>query len=169
MVESRNPELLLSTERSTLAISRSADQVAESSWKKASFKIALHLVTGAGSGIGRATAELLCADRAPGSRAPTSILEGLDRNRIPHPERPAETATADRVQCGRFKGRRCHDPDLCQLNSGKLNILANVAGVLAIEHTHLTDDAVWDRVLGINLNGTFYTSRAAIPHSVEVG
>ena len=128
------------------------------------FQDRVALVTGAGSGIGRATAELLsrqgasiaCADINP---------EGLD-----------ETVSNIQNAGGSAISIECNVADseavdamiqTCIDEFGKLNILANVAGVLAIEHTHLTDNAVWDRVLGINLNGTFYSSRAAIPHLLK--
>ena len=121
-------------------------------------------VTGAGSGIGRATAELLsrqgasiaCADINP---------EGLDQT-VSNIQNAGGSAIS--IECNVADSEAVDAMiQTCIDEFGKLNILANVAGVLAIEHTHLTDNAVWDRVLGINLNGTFYSSRAAIPHLLK--
>ncbi|MAI24804.1 MAG: SDR family NAD(P)-dependent oxidoreductase [Myxococcota bacterium] len=128
------------------------------------FQDRVALVTGAGSGIGRATAELLsrqgasiaCADINP---------EGLDQT-VSNIQNAGGSAIS--IECNVADSEAVDAMiQTCIDEFGKLNILANVAGVLAIEHTHLTDNAVWDRVLGINLNGTFYSSRAAIPHLLK--
>jgi NAD(P)-dependent dehydrogenase (short-subunit alcohol dehydrogenase family) len=47
---------------------------------------------------------------------------------------------------------------------GKLDVLCNNAGVMDLNAgVAELDDAMWDRVLGINLNGPMYLSRLAIP------
>lgn len=50
---------------------------------------------------------------------------------------------------------------------GGLHVLANVAGVLRSTHSHETPDADWALMIGVNLSGPFYLSRAAIPHLLE--
>jgi NAD(P)-dependent dehydrogenase (short-subunit alcohol dehydrogenase family) len=50
---------------------------------------------------------------------------------------------------------------------GKLNVLCNVAGILRSDHTHELKLEDWQRVLAINLTGTFLMCRAAIPHLLQ--
>jgi NAD(P)-dependent dehydrogenase (short-subunit alcohol dehydrogenase family) len=47
---------------------------------------------------------------------------------------------------------------------GGLDVLCNVAGVLFVEHSHACTLSDWERVLRINLTGTFLMCQAAIPH-----
>ena len=46
-------------------------------------------------------------------------------------------------------------------------MLCNSAGVLQFGHTHEFTLEDWNRILGINLTGTFLTCRAALPHLLE--
>ena len=52
---------------------------------------------------------------------------------------------------------------------GALHVLANVAGILRTARTHEHDFATWDRVLAVNLTGTFPCCRAAIPAMLDAG
>lgn len=47
---------------------------------------------------------------------------------------------------------------------GKLDVLCNVAGIGKFAHTHEWDPAHFDRILAVNLHGTYYCSSAALPH-----
>ena len=47
---------------------------------------------------------------------------------------------------------------------GALDVLVNAAGILRTVHTHEETLEDWNRVLAINLTGTFLMCRAAIPH-----
>ena len=52
---------------------------------------------------------------------------------------------------------------------GKLDVVANVAGVLSFSHTHEQSLDEWNRLLAINLTGTFLVCREAIPHLLVTG
>jgi meso-butanediol dehydrogenase/(S,S)-butanediol dehydrogenase/diacetyl reductase len=43
-------------------------------------------------------------------------------------------------------------------------VLCNVAGILRFDHTHELTLENWNKVLAVNLTGTFLMCRAAIPH-----
>jgi len=47
---------------------------------------------------------------------------------------------------------------------GRLDVLINNAAILECYAVHDTPEAVWDRVMDVNLKGAFLMSRAAIPH-----
>ena len=49
------------------------------------------------------------------------------------------------------------------------DILVNNAGVAESATLVKTDDELWQRHLAINLNGTFYCTRAAVPQMIERG
>ena len=124
------------------------------------------LVTGAASGIGRATAEALaragarvaCADISEGNLAET--VRGIEKN-------GGEALAIALDVADSAAGKRC--VERCADELGGLHVLANVAGVLKLEHADKLSDDDWNRVLNINLSGTFFMSRAAIPHLLVDG
>jgi len=122
------------------------------------------LVTGAASGIGRASAKLLaregarvaCADISKEKLA-TTVSE------ISENGGQAFAIELDVADSASARGA----VDQCVDTFGELNILANVAGILRLEQTHRLSDEDWTRVMAVNLNGTFFMSRAAIPHLLK--
>jgi NAD(P)-dependent dehydrogenase (short-subunit alcohol dehydrogenase family) len=121
------------------------------------------LVTGAASGIGRAVAERLARE---GARvfAVDVQTDGLAELEAWARESGAEVAT-----------RRCDvsreaDVDAsvaeCVARFGRLDVLVNVAAVLRADRLHELRTADWEHVLAVNLTGTFFACRAALPHLV---
>jgi NAD(P)-dependent dehydrogenase (short-subunit alcohol dehydrogenase family) len=50
---------------------------------------------------------------------------------------------------------------------GKPNVLCNIAGIGGFVHTEELSVEQWERVLGVNLNGTFYMTHASLPYLLE--
>jgi len=53
--------------------------------------------------------------------------------------------------------------------SGRIDILVNNAGQAESASVGKTDDALWARMLAVNLSGSFYCSRAVLPGMLEAG
>jgi NAD(P)-dependent dehydrogenase (short-subunit alcohol dehydrogenase family) len=118
-------------------------------------------ITGAGSGIGRAAT--LLAAREGASVACVDIEEkGL-----------GETVALVEEAGGRIDASVCNITDgeavrsamtRCVDTFGGLQALFNVAGTGAMAHTAELSETEWNRILGVNLTGTFLVSQAALPH-----
>ncbi len=52
---------------------------------------------------------------------------------------------------------------------GRLDLLVNAAGVWVEGESSKMSEAQWDRTIGINLKGTFFTCRYAIPELEKTG
>ncbi len=124
------------------------------------------LVTGAASGIGRATAEALAREGARVACADISedkLAETVDAIEKSGGEALAIGLDVADSAAGARAVERCAE------ELGGLHVLANVAGVLKLDHADRLSDEDWNRVLGINLSGTFFMSRAAIPPLLTSG
>ena len=125
------------------------------------FKDKVVFVTGAGSGIGRAT--------ALGFGGEGAIVAVCDVNLKNAQE------TADEINAG-GKGRaKAYYLDISDsacvkkvmgeviATYGKLDVLVNVAGIIFLGKIEDVTDEAWDRVLNVNLKGTFLCCREATP------
>jgi NAD(P)-dependent dehydrogenase (short-subunit alcohol dehydrogenase family) len=114
------------------------------------------IVTGAASGIGRATASRIA--REGGRVVAVDISsERLDEFAASLPEADIVTVAGDITK------QESVDAIVAAAGSS-IDGLANVAGINDdFSPLHETEDAMWDRVLGVNLTGVFKLSRAVVP------
>ncbi len=121
------------------------------------------LVTGGGRGIGRAIAERLARR---GMTVAVGYSKGFDAAEefvTGH-----EGASAHQGDIG-VKEDCARVIDEVQQQHGRLDVLVNNAGITADQMVHKIDDEDWDRVIQVNLSGTFYLSRLAFLHMRERG
>jgi len=125
----------------------------------ARFQHKVVLVTGAGSGIGRATLLAFAREGA--------AVAAADRS-LPKAEAVVAEATAGAARALAV-GCDVRRPDDCaravretESALGPLDVLVNNAGVGASGTVLSTDEATWDRLMAVNVKGTFLMSRAAL-------
>jgi NAD(P)-dependent dehydrogenase (short-subunit alcohol dehydrogenase family) len=119
------------------------------------------VVTGAASGIGRATAHRLSADGA----AVAVLDRDADGARAVAAEIGGHAHEVD-VRDAEAVGRAITDAAAAL---GGLTILVNNAGAGDLRPLHTVDDRVWRRLIDVNLSGTFHAMRSAIPTMLEGG
>src|SRR5262245_44147938 len=122
------------------------------------------LITGGGTGVGRATALQL-------AKLGCSVVVNYSRSRD-----EAEQTVAEIVPLGvralALQADVANDAEVRAMVAravqelGRLDILVDNAGTTRfIGHADLekVTDEDWDRILGVNLKGAFYCTRAAVP------
>ena len=122
------------------------------------------VITGAGSGIGRASALLFAREggcvvvadvdkagadetvrqiKSEGGAASSSIVDVTDAAAA---KRLAENAAA---------------------TYGRIDVLFNNAGISGVGSLHETSEELWDRVMAVNVRGVFLVSKFVVPHMLE--
>jgi NAD(P)-dependent dehydrogenase (short-subunit alcohol dehydrogenase family) len=126
------------------------------------------VVTGGGSGIGQATVVRLAAEGANVVAVDVDV-DGLATTVELASE--ADETGAVSTSIGDVTERDFAPAlfDEIVARHGRLDVLANVAGILRTGITHEASLDDWDRVLAVNLTGTFVCCRAAIPALLDCG
>ncbi len=124
------------------------------------------IVTGAGQGMGAATAAILAHEGA------AVIVSDIDESKA---ARVAENVnnsggTAMSTRTDVTKEDEVASMVGCAIdNYGSVSILVNNAGILYPTRIDDVTKAEWDQVLDVNLNGTFLCSKAVLPTMKEKG
>lgn len=117
------------------------------------------IVTGAGSGMGKATAERFVAEGAK------VVLAGRNREKVAE---VAKLLPADQVLVEQCDVSQEAEVDRLIERTvehfGGLDVLVNNAGVHAQGDITQLSTADWRKVMGTDLDGVFFTCRAAMPH-----
>jgi NAD(P)-dependent dehydrogenase (short-subunit alcohol dehydrogenase family) len=124
------------------------------------------LITGAGSGIGRASALTFAAE---GSRV---AVADIDRS-------AARETTRLINEAGGVAADFCvdvTDPDDGERLAaavveqfGAIDVLFNNAGIAGVGVLHETSVELWDRVMAVNVRGVFLIARAVLPWMIAAG
>src|SRR3978361_2198949 len=124
------------------------------------------VVTGAGSGLGHATARQLANEGAHIACFDIAI-DAAEKTAAEIGEQGG-TARAYRVDVS--------DPDSVKAATesaaadlGRPQVVVNSAGIGKFSHTHEVPFADWQRIIGVNLTGTFLVCQAALPHLMDGG
>lgn len=125
------------------------------------------LVTGGGSGIGRAIALALAERGAPIGVVDLQTPGGEETVRLI--ENRGGRAAFVQADAGHWEDADRAVGEVTRL-VGPLGILVNGAGILdAYAPAHATEPAHWERVIGINLSGTFFFCRRALDEMLPAG
>ena len=114
------------------------------------FENKVALVTGAASGIGAASAARLKEEGA--TPVGLDVAGDVDHQVDVRDEAAVEAAVRSIVE-----------------TYGRLDIVVNAAGVAGGGPAHLVPQEEWDRVIAVNLTGTFLVSKHALAHMMERG
>jgi len=115
------------------------------------------IVTGAASGIGRASAELFAAEGA----------------RVLAVDRPGANLAFDHEAITTFEADIAEDAAPVRIVKaaldafGRLDILYNNAGISASVLAHEMTDEAWDRIQAVDIRAVFRLTREAIPHLIK--
>jgi NAD(P)-dependent dehydrogenase (short-subunit alcohol dehydrogenase family) len=104
------------------------------------------IVTGAASGIGRASAELFAAE---GATVVAADLEGT----------PYRVDVADEEETQALAARVVEE-------HGRIDVLFNNAGIAGVGDVEETTLELWENVMRVNARGVFLMSRAVVPTMV---
>jgi NAD(P)-dependent dehydrogenase (short-subunit alcohol dehydrogenase family) len=122
------------------------------------------LISGAGSGIGRATVHRVLAE---GGR-----VVAVDVNEAGLKETAEQAAATSAEAAGRLTTAVLDISDEASVKAGVaaavetlggLDVLVNAAGILRSSHTHETTLDFFNKVITVNLTGTFLMIRESIP------
>lgn len=124
------------------------------------------LITGAGSGIGRASAVLFAAEGASvavadidraGAGATTALIVGDGGSARMYPVDVTDRGSTEALAAA------------VAADFGRIDVLFNNAGIAGVGLLHETSVELWDRVMAVNVRGVFLVARAVLPYMIAAG
>ena len=125
------------------------------------------IITGAGSGLGRAVAQRLSAGG--------SAIAVIDRDVAGADETVRLLKDAGANAAGAYEadvsGWTSVDDAVRQIvaDMGPPTALVNAAAIQRFAHSHELDPNDWSRIVAVNLTGTYFMCRAVLPHLMAAG
>jgi NAD(P)-dependent dehydrogenase (short-subunit alcohol dehydrogenase family) len=124
------------------------------------------IVTGAGSGLGHATAVRLGSEG--GAVACLDIATDAAEKTVAEIKREGGSARAYRVDVADVASVR-QAVAAAAKDLGRPSVLVNCAGIGKFANSHEMPFEDWSRILGVNLNGTFLMCQAVLPYLLDGG
>lgn len=121
-------------------------------------------ITGAGRGVGRAIAELFAREGAVIAAAArsigeiTSLCDDIKSSGGKAVAIPMDLKSEDSIKQGIAKAKS---------ELGRIDILINNAGIIALHKIAETPTEIWDDVMSTNVRGVFLTCREVLPEMIE--
>jgi meso-butanediol dehydrogenase / (S,S)-butanediol dehydrogenase / diacetyl reductase len=132
----------------------------------ARFTDRVSIVTGAGSGLGRATAQRLASEQ--GLVAVFDLDEGAAGETAKGIEADGHTARPYKVDVSDWSSVEAGIAKVAN-DLGRPEVLVNCAGIGKFTRTEEESPENWQRIIGVNLTGTFHMCRGVLPHMLGGG
>jgi len=126
------------------------------------FKNKIAVVTGAASGIGKSTAVRLDSEGA------IVIIVDINENQLKETEKllSNKNSSAKILDIANINDIKSFFQTL-KKDYKKLDCLINVAGILRFDNSHEVQIGDWKKIIDVNLTGTFFMCKQALPMLLE--